>query len=360
MRSQSGTRLCAVVALTLLGACGDDSAAKQQEVDTMGEEPLDGGLEAEAEPVPGSTGAKRDARVPTVDPDAAVAKPDAARQSDAGPALQVDGSTPVPAPDGGTGSHAGGACCKDGDCLCHGPEPKALTSDKGPYKTQSYALAGAGCVFYPTDAEPPFAAVTVSDGFGGTGGCGPTSQTGQWGPLYASWGIVTMIVDTTAGDQPNVRGQALTKGVAAFKTENTKKGSPLEGKLSGRYGTSGFSMGGGGTTYASQADDSLLSSVAIMPWGPVRMGVKVPTLVICGSNDTTAPCASHGTPAYQGIADSVPKMRVQVTSGHAGQPTAGMGKSGAFGLAFQKVFLEGDERWRPLLVSADSEESNIK
>ena len=34
--------------------------------------------------------------------------------------------------------------------------------------------------------------------------------------------------------------------------ENTKNGSPLFGKLSGRYGTSGFSMGGGGTTYAAR------------------------------------------------------------------------------------------------------------
>ena len=52
-------------------------------------------------------------------------------------------------------------------------------------------------------------------------------------------------------------------------------------------------------------------------------------------------------------------MRVQVSGGHNGQPTAGGSNSGEFGLAFQKVFLEGDERWRPLLVAADSEETNI-
>ena len=97
-----------------------------------------------------------------------------------------------------------------------------------------------------------------------------------------------------------------------------------------------------------------------MPWGPVRMGVEVPTLVICGSSDSVAPCASHGTPAYAGIADSVPKMRVQVSSGHAGQPSSGGRASGKYGLAFEKVFLDGDERWLPLLKAAESEETNIK
>jgi hypothetical protein len=53
-------------------------------------------------------------------------------------------------------------------------------------------------------------------------------------------------------------------------------------------------------------------------------------------------------------------MRVQITSGHAGQPSSGGGKSGEYGLAFQKVFLENDERWRPLLVAADSIEDNLQ
>jgi hypothetical protein len=259
---------------------------------------------------------------------------------------------------GGSGGDGDNSCCDDGDCLCHGPDPTALTSMAGPYDTMMYSIAGTGCVYYPTDAEPPFAAVAISDGFLGAGGCG-SFQTGQWGPLYASWGIVAMIVETGSSDQPAQRARALADGIAAFKAENMDSSSPLSGKLSGRYGTSGFSMGGGGTTIAAADDDTLLSDVAIMPWGPTNSGVTVPTLVICGSSDGTAPCAQHGTPAYNGIADSVPKMRVQISSGHAGQPSSGMGKSGQYGLAFQKVFLENDQRWRPLLVAADSEATNI-
>ncbi|HEX4337362.1 MAG TPA: hypothetical protein VH062_15705 [Polyangiaceae bacterium] len=260
---------------------------------------------------------------------------------------------------GAGGGTAAGSCCSDGMCLCHGDAPTALTSAKGPYTTKSYTVAGAGCIFYPTNADAPFAAVTVSDGFGGAGGCN-SAQTGQWGPLYASWGIVAMIIDTGASDQPNVRGQKLTAGIAAFKSENMKMGSPLMGKLSGRYGTSGFSMGGGGTTYTAAADSTLLTNVAIMAWGPVTTGIKVPSLFICGSSDTLAGCGTMGTPAYDGIPDTVPKMRVTINSGHAGQPSSGGGKSGQYGLAFQKVFLENDQRWRPLLVGVMSDATNIK
>jgi hypothetical protein len=246
----------------------------------------------------------------------------------------------------GTGMMGAGACCKDGDCLCHGEPPAAPTNMAGPFKTMSYDIASAGCVFYPTDAEPPFAAVTISDGFGGSGGCGP-SQTGQWGPLYASWGIVAMIIHTGSGDQPQQRGTKLTAGVAAFKMENMKSGSPLMGKLSGRYGTSGFSMGGGGTTFSAMADKTLKSNVSIMAWTPATSGITVPSLFIFGSSDTLA--GTMGMSSYRSIMGTTPKMAVTVNSGHAGQPTSGGGASGKAGLAFQKVYLEGDERWKPIL-----------
>ncbi|HKU37060.1 MAG TPA: hypothetical protein VJR89_02905, partial [Polyangiales bacterium] len=196
----------------------------------------------------------------------------------AGTGAEPMAGTMAPPTTGGMGK---GMCCKDGDCLCHGDPPSAPTNMPGPFKTAMYDIPSAGCVHYPTDAEPPFAAVTISDGFGGSGGCGP-SQTGQWGPLYASWGIVAMIIHTGAGDQPQQRGTKLTAGVAAFKMENMKMGSPLMGKLSGRYGTSGFSMGGGGTTFSAMKDPMLKSNVSIMAWTPATSGIMVPSLFIFG------------------------------------------------------------------------------
>jgi hypothetical protein len=37
-----------------------------------------------------------------------------------------------------------------------------------------------------------------------------------------------------------------------------------------------------------------------------------------------------------------------------GPGDAGRGESGAFALAFQKVYLEGDERWKPILLERPS------
>jgi hypothetical protein len=372
--------------MMLAGACGDETTGIEQDPDGVDkgdddnadDDVGDDDVAADDDSTAAdddSTAADDDEPAPTPR-DATVGRPDAARDTGVSQGGALDGGTPrtdgsTPRTDGGSApptADAGpvemgdGMCCPDGKCLCHGPAPTALTAAKGPYATKSYTVP-EGCIYYPdsADAKPPFAAVAFSHGFIGTGGCDPNSfQGGGWAPLYASWGIVGMTINTGGGDQPNVRAQKLLKGIAAFKSENMKSGSPLMGKLAGRYGTSGFSMGGGGTSLASVTDKTLLTSVAVMPWGPARSGVTTPTLIICGSSDGTAPCASHGNPLYRGIMGDVPKMRVQVSSGHQGQPSVDMGKSGKYGLAFQKVFLEGDTRWRPLLVAAPSEETNIK
>jgi hypothetical protein len=103
-----------------------------------------------------------------------------------------------------------------------------------------------------------------------------------------------------------------------------------------------------------------LTSVAIMAWGPDGVGVTVPTLFTCGSSDGTASCSSHGTPAYNEMPSTTPKMRVTVSSGHSGEPTVDSGLQGAWGLAFQKLFLDGDERWRSVLLAGDYDATNIQ
>ncbi len=249
---------------------------------------------------------------------------------------------------GGTGS-THGTCCADGDCLCRGSDPTELTAANGPYQTASYTIL-AGTVFYPTDAEPPFAGVAVCGGYMNFG-----PEMAGWGTFYASHGIVTVITSTLPTDTPPIRADKLLAAIAELKGENTKAGSPLEGKLSDRFGTSGYSMGGGGTTIASGDDPSLSTSIGLAAWQPEGRGVQVPTLLLCGSADTTAPC-SYSTGAYSEIPSSTPKLLLAIQGGShlTGwfNPTtgAGLGTSGKYALAFQKVFLEGDERWKPLLL----------
>src|SRR5262245_34297546 len=112
----------------------------------------------------------------------------------------------------GTGGMTGtGKCCSSGDCLCHGPDPTGLTSKNGPYKTATLPMS-TGTVYYPTDAEPPLAGVSICPGFLNTG-----PEMAPWGPFYASWGIVTVVTFTGAADLPNIRGGKLVAAINELK-----------------------------------------------------------------------------------------------------------------------------------------------
>ena len=248
----------------------------------------------------------------------------------------------------GGGMTGTGKCCASGDCLCHGPDPTELTSKNGPYKTATLMMS-TGTVYYPTDAEPPLAGVSICPGFLNTG-----PEMAPWGPFYASWGIICVVTNTTGADAPNIRGQKLVAAIEELKKQGTGSG-PLSGKLAGRYGTSGYSMGGGGTTFASNTDKTFLTSVGLAAWGPDNGAtIKTATLFICSDADTVAGCG-FSTTAYGQMTDPTPKMVLDIPgASHFNwfSPTdAGGGESGQYALAFQKVYLEGDERWKPLLLS---------
>jgi hypothetical protein len=222
------------------------------------------------------------------------------------------------------------------------------TSKTGPYKTASFPMT-TGTVYYPTDADPPFAGVSICPGFLNTG-----PEMAPWGPFYASWGIVTVVTTTGALDLPQIRGNELVAAINELKKQNTMSSSPLNGKLAGRYGTSGYSMGGGGTTFASEADPTMKTSVGLAAWGPDGFTVKTPTLFICSDADTVASCTGTNS-SYGAIPSPTPKMILDIPGeSHFNwfSPTdTPMGESGAYALAFQKVFLEGDTRWLSALKS---------
>jgi hypothetical protein len=262
------------------------------------------------------------------------------------------------APTAGSASTGKGDCCPDGNCLCHGDALTDLTyKAAGPFKNMSYRLGSTGTVYYPTDATPPFAAIAIAPGFTNTG-----PEMAPWGPFYASYGIVLVAANTGAADQPAQRATTLLNAIKALKAENTKMDSPLFGKLSDRFGTSGYSMGGGGTTIASGQDATLKSSIGLAAWGGSGNNVKVPTLLLCGSADTTAGCGMS-SPVYTAIKDPTAKMQVTIQgSTHFnwfGPKDGENGKSGMVALAFAKLYLEGDERWKPVLLKAGGM-TNIK
>ncbi|HTU61175.1 MAG TPA: hypothetical protein VMF89_22125 [Polyangiales bacterium] len=242
----------------------------------------------------------------------------------------------------------------------------------GPYMIEAYrdgyrngpAYADS-TINYPTDAEPPFALVVVVPGF-----VSPQSSIASWGPFLASHGIVTMTIGTNLPtDAPNARKDALIDAMKSLQEENMRSGSPLMGKLDTTYtATMGWSMGGGGTLLVANEDPSLKATISLCGWNPgyPYSKIKSPALMFASLGDPLAGGQSQGF--YRSIPEETPKMLIEMGAGDhflANNPNSTGGTVGRYGLAWLKVFLEGDERYRKFLqqepmVPTTDFQSNIK
>jgi hypothetical protein len=264
----------------------------------------------------------------------------------------------------GTGGAAGMAGMPaSGDALIRGPEPTMDTVMKnGPYKFESYtdgfkdgAEYLAGTIYHPTDADPPYAAVVICPGF-----TAYQDSVAPWGPFFASHGIVAMTIDTnTALDSVLIRQGALMDALESLKGEQMRSGSPLMGKLHmTRFGLMGWSMGGGATWLNVNEHPELKSGISLAGHNATAGGaglltnVTVPVLMLAGSADTGILGLAMSQPVYEMIPASTPKILYEIegASHFDISPTTGGGLFGLYGLSWQKVFLEGDVRYRKFLT----------
>jgi dienelactone hydrolase len=276
-----------------------------------------------------------------------------------------DGATPRT--DGGTPTVDAGRI-DPSDSYQRGPAPtSASATAKGPYEVKTYTDGyrdgpkyADSTIHYPVDAEPPYTIMAIVPGF-----VSPQSSIQKWGPFLASHGIVTMTIGTnTPADQPPDREAALMDALKTLQEENTREGSPLKGKLDlSRQAVGGWSMGGGGTLLAAEHNPSLKAAMAICPWNPgYNYGkVKVPALFFAGTVDVLA--GGQSQPFYQSIPESTPKLLWEVNGAdhwYANDPAGQGGAVGRYGLSFVKVFLEGDERYRPFLKEKGPNASDFR
>jgi hypothetical protein len=199
--------------------------------------------------------------------------------------------------------------------------------------------------------------VAICPGFTAT-----QSSINTWGPFLASHGIVVMTIDTnTTGDSVVQRSTALMDALDCLKSENTRSGGPLMGKLdTGRMGLMGWSMGGGGTWIDANTHPELKTAITLAghiitaPGGTGAIKtISVPTLMFAGQTDSAILGGGMSQPIYTQIPDSVPKMLYEISGlGHdAGNNPANNSKNvGLYGLSWQKVFLEGDQRYKQFLL----------
>lgn len=267
-----------------------------------------------------------------------------------------------------------GACCSDGDCLCHEDVVNATTAtNNGPFTVRTLRVDGGndyggGTVFFPSNASAPFSAFVMCPGF-----TARQSSIRDWGPFFASHGIVIMTMDTSSTRDPvSARDDQLLAALDDLRAEHARSGSPLAGALDlSRLGVAGWSMGGGGAWLAGQATPALKSVISLAGHHrtaggarAVASNLRVPTLMLAGSADSrTLGGGGQSQAVFEIMSNATPKMLYEVQgAGHFvwGTPRTNGGAVGRYALSWQKVFLDGDERFLEFLLEEGPNASDFR
>ncbi|MAM30508.1 MAG: lipase [Flavobacteriaceae bacterium] len=235
-------------------------------------------------------------------------------------------------------------------------------TDPGPFNVDTLTEAdgirngpdyAGATIYYPTDATPPYAGIAIVPGF-----TAAPSSVEDWGPFYASHGIVTIIIGTNSPfDFPEARAAALLDALETLRQENTRETSPLEDKIDAeKFAVSGWSMGGGGAQRAAVLNNTIKGVVALCPWLPdPSLNHNSPVVIFSGQNDTTAPPAQHANPHYNATPSTTEKLLFEIENGNhsvANSPTGGNGVIGKIALSWLKLYVEDNDCYCPLLTES--------
>jgi dienelactone hydrolase len=229
----------------------------------------------------------------------------------------------------------------------------------GPFEVRRYADFPAvsefarATIYYPADATTSMGGVAIAPGF--------TEQQRHmewWGPRLASHGYAVLVLDTNdRREPPDARAEALMAGVNVLRTEGRREGSPLFGRIdSAKMAVMGHSMGGGGALLAAnEHSDQIRAAIPLTPWEPDSnlAGVRVPTLILAGSDDRVAEVAEHSWRHFGLIPESTPKVYLEVAGGdhYIADTTRGtdLATMGRYALAWLDLYVERDERYRSVI-----------
>lgn len=206
-------------------------------------------------------------------------------------------------------------------------------------------------IYFPTNASPPFASVAVVPGFNSL-----PFTIEQWGPFYASHGIVTIVIGTNSlFNFPEARALALLDALDTIRAENSRVNSPLEGALNlNQLAVSGWSMGGGGAQRAAVLDDRISGVVALCPYlFNANLNHNSPVLIFSGEIDPTAPPELHADVHYNSTPNETNKLLFEIDNGNhsvANSPNGGNGIIGKIALSWLKLYVEQNNCYCPLLI----------
>jgi len=241
------------------------------------------------------------------------------------------GGTP---PVGGVGGAGGGP---SGNC----PVPRRATASYNSGWATNAAYRGFN-ITYPNDGQR-FGGMVIITGF-----LVGVSGMAEWGPYLASRGVATFLIDPPDPlSPPPVRSQALLAAVASLRTEASRPGSPLNGKLDvNNIAIGGWSMGGGGTlTAANTNPPNIKAAVALAPWEFIGYPFnRVPSLVLSGGNADILVNAGMSRNQYNSIPANTPKAYVEPAGADHFQwqrPGGAGGVSGEYTWAWLNAYMFG-------------------
>lgn len=238
-------------------------------------------------------------------------------------------------------------------------------SATGPYNVESISegdgmrngpdYSGA-TLFYPENAVPPFASIVIVPGYSTL-----ESSIQNWGPFFASHGIVTMTIGTNSiFDQPEDRKDALLDALETMRHENTRINSPMYNSIdTNRFALGGWSMGGGGAQLAAVEHPSIKAVIAMCPWlntltlSSSDLNHSSPVLIFSGQIDAISPPGVHANLHYNFTPQSTDKLIYEIEfASHlvANGPEGGDGEVGRIALSWLKKYLIEDDCYCPLLL----------
>ncbi len=263
------------------------------------------------------------------------------------------------------------SCATSGPGVAQGPAPSiASLSGDGVYEVRTYTdfpdarEFAEATIYYPLDAPAPTGGVAIAPGF-----TEEQRHIDWWGPRLASHGYAVLVLDTNEPrDRPEVRADALIAAVRILKAENNRDGSPLRGRVdAGKMAIMGHSMGGGGTLIAAnEHGDEIQAAIPFTPYQPegVFDRITAPTLIMAGSADRVTPVADHAWPHFLSIPESTTKVYMEVDGGdhYIADSTCGpdLATIGRYGIAWLKLYLDGDERYRGFIYGEEAESDREK
>ncbi len=198
------------------------------------------------------------------------------------------------------------------------------------------------------DGDGPYPVLVFSPG----GTADSVQGYAHYGKWWATWGYVTVIVafnDATATERAPKFKQALDW----LEQENTRVGSPLQGKIDAkRMAVGGHSKGGDAALRAARTDSRVRACLALAPSGPMEKieGKNAcPSCIIIGSQDRLLEAA---TKAHEAGPAERHFIKIDAMS-HMLGPRAAALKLVARGTAFLNYALKGDERYRAHLAAEE-------